>query len=229
MDPSRYVELPHTLRELEASPGERVLDLASPKLAAVALARSGAKVTSVDQLDREVSTWSELAGAEPGVHFEHGDGRDLQFSDGSFDHAYSISVLEHIPGEGDELALRELARVVRPPGRVVLTMPYSDSYREDWRDSPVYGDAGREAGTESHFFERWYDQHRLDRLLGSAPDLRRVRQSVVSLQPNLHRLYTRCFPWLIPLGPLFGLVARERAGPPGDVVRVTLVKGAGGA
>jgi hypothetical protein len=42
-------------------------------------------------------------------------------------------------------------------------------------------------------------------------------------------MYARAFPWLVPLGPLFALAACERVGPPGDVVRVTLVKGGGGA
>lgn len=227
LDPSRFLELPHVLRELAAQPGQKVLDLASPKLAAVALARSGVRVVSVDQLEREVITWSDLAGGEPGVRFLQEDGRALSFPDGSFDHAYSISVLEHIPDDGDKEALCELARVVRPSGRVVLTMPYADTYREDWRDRPVYGDGAPDAHGERHFFERWYDSETLDALLSTAPELRRLRQSVVRLQPNLHAIYTRAFPWLVPLGPLFGLAARERAGPPGDVVRVTLVKGEG--
>src|SRR5438874_3884600 len=57
LDPSRYLELPETMRELAARPGERVLDLASPKLLAVVLARGGVEVVSVDQLDREVDAW----------------------------------------------------------------------------------------------------------------------------------------------------------------------------
>ena len=40
LDPSRYLELPETMRELAARQGERILDLASPKLLAVALARA---------------------------------------------------------------------------------------------------------------------------------------------------------------------------------------------
>ena len=226
LDPSRYVELPHALRELAAQRGERVLDLASPKLAAVALARSGVEVVSVDQLEHEVLTWSDLAAGEAGVSFAREDGRALSFPDESFDHAYSISVLEHIPDDGDQRALRELARVVRPAGRVVLTMPYADSYFEDWRERPVYGDS--EVADGPHFFERWYDETTLERLLAAAPDLRKLRQSVVCLQPNLQRLYACSFPWLVPLGPLYGLAARERIGPPGDVVRVTLVKDGGG-
>jgi len=44
------------------------------------------------------------------------------------------------------------------------------------------------------------------------------------LQPNLNALYTRTFPLLVPLGPFFGLVARRREGPGGDVVRLTFVR-----
>jgi hypothetical protein len=42
----------------------------------------------------------------------------------------------------------------------------------------------------------------------------------VRLQPNLSSAYTRTFPLLVPLGPAFGLLARERRGPGGDVIRL---------
>ena len=32
--------------------------------------------------------------------------------------------------------------------------------------------------------------------------------------------YARTFPLLVPLGPAFGLLARERRGPGGDVIRL---------
>ena len=44
LDPSRYVELPWALDALDAEPGERVLDLASPKLLAVGRAPRGVEV-----------------------------------------------------------------------------------------------------------------------------------------------------------------------------------------
>ncbi len=215
LDPSRYVELPWAERALAARPGERVLDLASPKLLAVALARRGVEVVSVDALPAEVELWRRLA---PDVRFQVADGRALPFADASFDHAYSVSVLEHIGGDGDERALAELARVVRVGGRIVLTMPYAETYWEDWRDRPVYGDGG-EGGRS--FFERWYDAERLDRLVSTAPVAERSRE-VVRLDPNLNRLYNRHFPKLVPLGPVFGLLAREVAGPGGDVARLVL-------
>jgi SAM-dependent methyltransferase len=218
LDPSRYLELPETLMELAARPGERVLDLASPKLLAVVLARRGADVTSVDQLESEIDSWRKLTAGEPSLGFRVGDGRRLPFADASFDHAYSVSVLEHIPEPGDEEALRELARVVRPGGRVVITLPHARAFREDWRDAPLYADQG--AVGARHFFQRWYDTARVERL-AAASDLRLVSSAVSRMEPNLNELYTRTFPLLVPLGPLFGLLARRVDGPDGDVIRLT--------
>jgi SAM-dependent methyltransferase len=223
LDPSRYLELPDSLSELGARPGERVLDLASPKLAAVALAEQGVRVTSVDALESEVETWRRLAEGNPNVEFVVGDGRSLPYGDGSFDHAYSISVLEHIADDGDVAALREIARTVRPGGRVVITLPYAERYWEDWRDEPVYGE--QQPRAERYFFERWYDAPRVDRLLDRVTDLSLVDSHVSRLSPNWHRLFLRHFPWLIPLGPFFGVLARPRTGPPGDVIRLTLRRG----
>jgi SAM-dependent methyltransferase len=222
LDPSRYLELPEAMRELAARPGERVLDLASPKLLAVALARAGVEVASVDQLEPEIESWWKLTAGEPRLTLEVADGRALPFADASFDHAYSISVLEHIPEPGDEQALRELARVTKPGGRVVVTLPYAREYREDWRDTPAYADQGSAGGR--HFFQRRYDGARVERLTAAAPALELVSSGVSRLQPNLNVLYTRTFPLLVPLGLLFGLLVRRREGPDGDVIRLTFVR-----
>jgi SAM-dependent methyltransferase len=223
LDPSRYLELPWALGALAAEPGERVLDLASPKLLAVELARRGVEVTSVDEFQAEIETWRRLTDGEPRLRFEVADGRALPFEDASLDHAYSISVLEHIAEDGDEQALRELSRVVRPGGRVAVTLPCAASYREDWRDRPEFVDHGDVRGR--YFFQRWYDDERLDRLVAAAPSLEVLSREIVRMQPNWNEAYVRAFPWLVPLGPLFGLLAREVAGPGGDVARLLLTRG----
>ena len=222
MDPSRYLELPWALHALAARPGERVLDLASPKLLALTLARQGIEVVSVDELEREVETWRRLTEGEPRLRFEVADWRALPFEDASFDHAYSISVLEHIADDGDEQALRELARVVKIGGRIAVTLPYAASYREDWRNRPEFVDHGDVDGR--FFFQRWYDDARLDRLVASALALEPVSREVVRMQPNWNQAYVRAFPWLVPLGPFFGLLGREVGGPGGDVARLAFVK-----
>lgn len=219
LDPSRYLELPWAIEAIGARPGETVLDLASPKLLAVALARRGVHVTSVDELAAEIEIWRRLTEGEPNLELRVEDGRALPFPDGSFDHATSISVLEHIGGDGDERALAEIARCVRLGGRVAITLPYARSAWEEWHDAPKYLDHGGDGGR--YFFQRWYDGSAVERLAAAVPALRLERSSVVRLQPNLNAAYTRWFPWLVPLGPLYGLLMRERAGPDdGDVVRV---------
>jgi SAM-dependent methyltransferase len=222
LDPSRYLELPWAIERLGARPGERVLDLASPKLMAVVLARQGVRVTSVDQLEREIETWQALAGDVDGLELRAADGRALPFEDASFDHAYSISVLEHIEQPGDVEALRELARVVRPAGRVLVTLPHAEVYREDWRDAPVY--ANEPGGGGRSFFQRWYDPPRVDALAAAVRALELVSREVVRMQPNWNEAYVRSFPWLVPLGPAYGLLGREVTAPDGDVVRLAFVR-----
>ncbi len=60
-----------------------------------------------------------------GVQFA--DGHHLPYRDGAFGTVYSNSVIEHIPDPQN--VLPELARVLRPDGLLVLTVP-SDQFRE---------------------------------------------------------------------------------------------------
>jgi SAM-dependent methyltransferase len=223
MDPSRYVEIPWALRRLGARPGERVIDLASPKLFCVVLARHGVRVTSVDQLPREIETWRSIARDEPHLELRVADGRALPYDDESFDHATSISVLEHVGGDdGDVEALRELARCVRPGGRLALTLPHARAAWTEYRAAPAYVDEGPRNESGRVFFQRWYDDEALDRLVGSVESVEVVERDVVRLAPNLNEAYVRTFPLLVPFGPCYGLLARERVGEGGDVVRVIL-------
>ena len=51
------------------------------------------------------------------------DGGAMPLPDGSFDHVLCAEVLEHVPDE--HLLLAEIARVLRPGGTLVLTLPWS--------------------------------------------------------------------------------------------------------
>lgn len=99
-----------------ARPGEKVLDLAAGTGASsAALARSGAEVIACD-----LSTGMIRVGRErhPDIEFVQGDATDLSFADASFD-AVTISYgLRNVVDT--EAALREMARVTRPGGRLVV-------------------------------------------------------------------------------------------------------------
>jgi len=59
--------------------------------------------------------------AQHGAIAHHGMLQDLGFADASFDLVGMFEVLEHVPD--DEGLLRELARITRPGGHLVLTVP----------------------------------------------------------------------------------------------------------
>ena len=58
------------------------------------------------------------------VQFKVMDAQSLKFPDNSFDAAVSFSVIDHIPDpDVRRRAIREMARVVRPHGHVIVTVP----------------------------------------------------------------------------------------------------------
>ena len=160
----RSAEFAYACRQLRLPPGARVFDLGSPKDLAALLARQrGYEVVATDILPEAIDESRRYAlaqgidGRGPGrVHSELQDGRALTYPDASFDAAFSVSVLEHIPDGGDSQAIRELLRIVRPGGRVVVTVPFDRSYRETFVDGPVYERSP--VGSEKVFFERHYDR-----------------------------------------------------------------------
>jgi SAM-dependent methyltransferase len=100
--------------------GKDVLEVGCGSGFAVQLfAEAGAKVTAVDLTDWAVATTRarlDAFGLEGDVR--RGDGEDLPFADASFDLVFSWGVIHH--SSDMEAALRELVRVCRPGGRLVL-------------------------------------------------------------------------------------------------------------
>jgi SAM-dependent methyltransferase len=75
----------------------------------------------------------------------------LPFLDESFDLVYASHVLEHIPD--DRLAMREVARVLRPGGIAILPVPISSGIRtvEFGRAIPTESNHVRQPGTLDYF------------------------------------------------------------------------------
>jgi SAM-dependent methyltransferase len=74
--------------------------------------------------------------AEAGARAVRGDALALPFPDGSFDKIIAAEVLEHIPD--DMAAMGELARVLRPGGRLAVTVPAWLPERICWALSADY-------------------------------------------------------------------------------------------
>lgn len=219
----RTAEFAFVLRNLGARRGDSVVDLGSPKDLAVLIARRhGCGVTALDILDAAIALSRRYAAAQ-GVSGQGAglvdsrvaDGRALPFPDDSFDAAFSVSVLEHIPDAGDTAAIRELARVLRPGGRLAITVPFAQEARDTFVRRKVYE---REfGGDEPVFFERHYDHGTLrTRLLD--PSGLEVERLEIWGEPRgsgerlLRRLGTAALP-LAPVEPALSLAFLDRVDP----------------
>ncbi|MGY1748700.1 class I SAM-dependent methyltransferase [Modestobacter sp. SYSU DS0511] len=131
---------------LGVAPGMRVLDLGCGEgRHAFEAYRRGAEVLAVDWGAAEVTTtrtWLQAIAAAgeapPGAAAEvaRGDLRALPVPDASVDRVIASEVLEHIPD--DRTALAEIARVLRPGGRVAVTVPRYGPERVCWALSDDY-------------------------------------------------------------------------------------------
>src|SRR6185436_3370370 len=113
----------HAINRLSPRAGERILDLGTGTgLAARRIAALGAKVTGIDLGAELIEAAKRLA---PGVDFRVGDAEQLSFDDGSFDAAVSTFGIMFV--NRPEAAAAELARVVRPGGRIAVVSWTPDS------------------------------------------------------------------------------------------------------
>src|SRR3954449_12828925 len=127
------------VREIHARPGERVLDVATGTgLVAQALVRRyGCTVVGLDQsaamLEVARARLARDTALRRRVSFIEGEAERLPFADGEFDHLTFTYLLRYV--DDPAATLRELARVVRPRGRVAsleFAVPPSPLWRALW-------------------------------------------------------------------------------------------------
>ena len=116
------------VRRMEVSPGEAVVDVAcGTGNAAIRAAQAGARVVGVDLTPELFEAGRRLA-ADAGVEIEwlEGDAEALPVADAGFDVALSVFGCMFAPRH--RLAAAELARVLRPGGRLCVTAWTPEGY-----------------------------------------------------------------------------------------------------
>jgi SAM-dependent methyltransferase len=134
----RAIEIPWCLARYDGE--ARVLDVgyafAEPAYLAGLVALGASGLTGVDLAEAEV----------PGLRPVVADVRTLPFDDGAFELVFCISTLEHVgrdndvyevdaprDEQGDEVALRELHRVLARDGRVLVSVPTGEHDDQGWQ------------------------------------------------------------------------------------------------
>lgn len=130
----RVVEIPWALSRYAGE--DRVLDVGTTFASPVYVSRLRAVAAQRPySIDVTPHRWK-------GIHATLGDLRQLPFRDASFDLVLCISTLEHIgldntqyglraesDADGDLRTMRELRRIVRVGGRIVVTVPFGRARR----------------------------------------------------------------------------------------------------
>lgn len=157
------------LDRLRLGKGDRLLDMGcGGGRHAFAALRRGARVVAFDADGGELKGVRDMVGGmvaegevPPGGFGlpVQGDALALPFADGAFDRIIAAEVLEHIPD--DTAAIAELARVLRPGGRIAVTVPTRFPERINWAlDSDYHDTPGGHV--------RIYRQHELEGRLRDA-------------------------------------------------------------
>jgi demethylmenaquinone methyltransferase/2-methoxy-6-polyprenyl-1,4-benzoquinol methylase len=167
---------------VDAASGDRVLDVATGTgLVAQALVRRyGCEVVGLDQSAEMLGGSRARLAREPDlaarVSLVEGEAERLPFADAEFDHLTFTYLLRYV--EDPAATLRELARVVRPGGRVAsleFAVPPHALWRAAWRlytrvGLPALGRAvSREWAATGRFLARsipdFYERYPLERVL----------------------------------------------------------------
>jgi SAM-dependent methyltransferase len=160
LDSVRYFEFAFARSCLAGQRVRDYLDVSSPRVFPLTLARERPDLAAVllnpDAADL-AETQDLVAALKLGARCRT-EGRliaDSGLPEASFDLITSISVVEHIPE--DSRALAEMWRLLRPGGRLVLTVPCSPRPYEEWADFNKYGllDQGADGLV---FWQRFYSQ-----------------------------------------------------------------------
>ena len=124
------------------------------------------------------------------------DVRALPFLDASFDAIYSMGTIEHF--DETELAVREMARVLRPGGCAIIGVPN----RHDPFLRPLLSTIMQAVGLYGYGYEKSYSRRALREMLERAGFRVGTETAILFIPGAVRILDLACHSWCRPLAPL---------------------------
>jgi SAM-dependent methyltransferase len=187
------------LRQFPSSRRPKVLDVGSPKLFGLYLAFHFDIEIYLTDIDAPSITeaevlWGAIRDRAKGkAYFSIEDARSLKYPEENFDMVYAMSVIEHVDGQaGDAEAMREMVRVLKPGGLLLVTVPFGHEYAEQERVG-LQGAARQTSSQERFFFQRIYTPAAAEeRIVGVVPGATLAKAvSVRRKDSTIARVYRR--------------------------------------
>ena len=181
MDSTRYFEFDFMWHALSKVPRiERYLDVSSPRLFPILILLNKPELIAT-LINPDVGDLSYTANLIKAIGLDDRCGLydcligSVPFDAESFDVITSMSVVEHIPEDGQ--AIQKMWELLKPNGRLLLTVPCAAQPSEQYIDRNEYGLLSPDEGS-FFFFQRLYDQRLLEERIFS-----------ITGQPRRHVIY----------------------------------------
>lgn len=157
----RYWEFDFALRHLSSLHDENILDVSSPRFFGLYLAKKHPDIhymmINPDKNDtQETLVMKDAIGRMENFSATIENALALPYRNNTFDRVISISVIEHISDDGDTKAVREMMRVLKPGGMLILTTHVMKKGRMEYRNTDEYS-LGLKKQKGRYFFQRVYD------------------------------------------------------------------------
>ncbi len=157
----RYFEFPFAYAHIPEV--GRVLDVSSPRIFSLYAGanRPSLKIDMINpDADDCAQTRTALAKSQKNSVAVACQGADsLSDVRGVYDCVWSISTVEHISGEYDDMqAMEWLYGALKPGGTLIVTVPVDRQFRVEHRSSDYYGTQSKRGIQGSYFFQRVYDE-----------------------------------------------------------------------
>lgn len=158
---SRCFEYSFSLINLPEEKVERILDVGPSFEFFTYLSRKAKSVYGLDPSNRIKNILEKFKKKYPirndEISFIQGDITRAPFSDNYFDIITAISTIEHIPGQGDSLAMEEMARILKVGGKIIISVPFKT------KSESIFEFRG--SFKKKRFAQRYYDLKNLKKRL----------------------------------------------------------------